>query len=229
MLADLITWINGNYLTLFLVMLAGACFALAGLIGVIVFRRKDLTLGEHLTVRFETPPPVYPPRAPKAHLAREDPDTGVVPRIPGATRELSPQLAAVARYLDAVDAEETAALTPIEGLREERIDEVPAEVLQRVRDGLADLGPVCPICGAPFHAVCPSAPKAETLSAVFAKQYLPEHQPTQEIDLCPLTTQDIVIDAAAPHFAETFTRHPRAELGTQELSGSLARAKESAA
>lgn len=129
-------------------------------------------------------------------------DTHVFARIPGATPDaaVAPQFAALSRYLEAVDqnAETTAALTPIVGLREERIEEVPDEVLQRVRDGLA--------------------PKSA-----------PEE--TQVVDLCPLTTQDIEVPFAepAPVFQATFGEHPRAELGTQELSGSLARAKEQAA
>lgn len=125
--------------------LAGLCFALAGLVGVIVLRRRDLTLG---------PPPVDIPTviapAPfpgptRPPTVREDADTGVIPRIPGAT---AADHAARERYLAAVDeAIEQAqvvcdeiALVPIDGLREERIDEVPdevpVEVIERVAAGL---------------------------------------------------------------------------------------------
>lgn len=207
MLADFLTWI---WPALPMFLFAGCCFVLAGGIWLFFIRRHEQVMPQIPPVDEPATVAITTEVKPEANYRRADDDTRVItPGIPGATPPLTPQLAAVARYLDDVDAVAMAAtvvhdelvLAPIEGLRH-----IPSP----------DLGPVCPFCGAPFHAVCPSAPKNA-----------PEQ--TQVVDLCPLTTQDIEIDSSAPHFAETFTRHPRAELGTQELSGSLARAKESAA
>jgi hypothetical protein len=166
-------------------------------------------------------PPVVEPaavpaaRPPKSHAAREDDDTHVIPGIPGA---LPPETVAVQRFVEAVD-EATVVLAeavqpPLQML-------VTAwETFEQI-EGLRIIpssGPVCPTCGGPFgNCQC------------YSKSAPMDSGETQVVDLCPLTTQDIEIDSSAPHFAETFTRHPRAELGTQELSGSLARAKESAA
>lgn len=181
--------------------LAGLCFLLAGLIGVIVFRRRDLTvddrdlvIGEYVVKPYIPEASIVPamPVAPNYH--RPDADTHVIPGIPGATPPLSPQLAAVARYLDDVDqaADETVeivtAFDQIEGLRV-----------------IPSAGPVCPVCGGPWHAVCPSAPKAAD---------------EQLVDDCPLTTQDLVIPTYGdtPVHREIADREP-----TQELSGRVAK------
>lgn len=204
MLADLAIWINTHYLTLLMLMFAGACFVLAGAIWWIAIRRLEMTMGDPVIPVVVEPAdtaihsPIQP--QPNYHRSGEYP---VVPRIPGAAPNLLPGLAAVARYLDTLDRQPQ----PIPGLREERIEQVPDEVIERVRAGLA--GPT------------PSAPK--TLSAALAQRYLPEHQPTQEIDLCPLTTQDIVIPAEgeAP-FAEAVAEHRNRQRETQELSAHIA-------
>lgn len=68
---------------------------------------------------------IHPQRAVAANYRRPDSDTGVVPRIPGATPEA---------------------------------------------------GPVCPFCGGPWHALCPSAPKErsdETVEIPFATEPVP--------------------------------------------------------
>lgn len=204
MLADLVVWINTHYLSLFLLMLAGFCFALAGLIWVFIVRRREVVLGEPdvPTVVEPADTTIHSPIQPQPNYHRSG-EYPVVPRIPGAAPNLLPGLAAVARYLDTLDRQPQ----PIPGLREERIEQVPDEVIERVRAGLA--GPT------------PSAPK--TLSAALAQRYLPEHQPTQEIDLCPLTTQDIVIPAEgeAP-FAEAVAEHRNRQRETQELSAHIA-------
>lgn len=151
---------------------AGCCFVIAGVIWLVAIRRHEVTMG---------PPPRKLTDPPTVVLPRADSVTEVIPRIPGATPD---QLVAVARMLDAVDraADETAALTPIVGLREERID----------------LGPVCPICGGPFHPVCPSAP------GVFPP-----------FDECPLTTGEIEIPTLGetPVHAGIASREPTRDLG----------------
>lgn len=188
MLADLAAVLTEHYDSLLLLMLAGACFVLAGLLGIFVWRRRDVVLGEPdvPTVVEPADTAIQSTVQPQPNYHRSDTITA---RIPGATPVLTPQLAAVARYLDA---ETTHA---IEGLRV-----IPSP----------DLGPVCPTCGGPWHALCPSAPKSG-----------PEE--TQVVDLCPLTTQDIQIpdDEPTPQYAAT----PAGD-ATQDLAGSLARAKE---
>jgi hypothetical protein len=182
--------------------------------------------------------------APNYH--RDDDDTQVIrPHIPGATPEERTEVepAELAPFLEAVD-EMTVVLADATGVPRELLarpgvsawetfEQIPGlrviehgeepvtdELLTRVRDGLR--GPVCPTCGGPFgNCSCygqKSAPK--------------ESDATQVVDLCPLTTHEFEVPVATgepPLFAETFERHPSAELGTQELSGSLARAKECAA
>ncbi len=209
MLADFLAWINGHFLSLLLLMLAGACFLFAGLIGIIVFRRKDLTLGEHLTVRFETPEPVCPPRAVKSH--RADEETVVVPGIPGAlpprhaptiatlTGADPDQWVAQQDWIAAIDtaADATDAVTQaIEGLRV-----IPSAELWPAA------GPTCVTCGGPFGAC-----------ACYGQKSAPEE--TQVVDLCPLTTQDIEI----PTFGETPEHRAIADREpTQELSRKVAK------
>ncbi len=166
---------------------AGCCFVLAGVIWLFFIRRHEQAM-PHIPPVDEQATFVIPSPSPPANYQR--------PRIPGATPELSAQLAAVARHLADVDAVAAETTHAIEGLRV-----IPSP----------DLGPVCPICGAPVHAVCPSAPKSAPT------------EETQVVDLCPLTTQDIEI----PTFGETPEHRAIADREpTQELSGSLARAKE---
>lgn len=194
MLADLLTWIWPALPYLFA---AGGCFVLAG--GLWLFLARDDQAMPHIPPVDEQATFVIPSPGPPANYHRP-----AAARIPGATPVLTPQLAAVARHLADVDAAATETTHAIEGLRV-----IPSP----------DLGPVCPFCGGPWHAVCPSAPRSAPT------------EETQVVDLCPLTTQDIVVPFAepAPAFQATFDHHPRAELGTQELSGSLKRAKEAAA
>lgn len=90
----------------------GVAEVIGGLIAIVylIVTWGGVTLGPDPEI-----PPVDPPAAPvirspspPANYRRPDSDTGVVPRIPGATPEA---------------------------------------------------GPVCPFCGGPWHALCPSAPK----------------------------------------------------------------------
>lgn len=188
MLADFLAWVLRFAPWAFL---AGLCFLLAGLVGVMVFRRREVTIGPDPVippVRQPGPFRVPSPPAP-ANYHRPDADTHVIPGIPGATPPLSPQLRAVARYLDAQAADDTVPLTPIAGLREERIE----------------AGPVCATCGGPFGACTCNIRASEQ---------------TQVVDLCPLTTQDLVIPTYGdtPVHREIADREP-----TQELSGPVAK------
>jgi hypothetical protein len=89
--------------------------------------------------------PLHPAQDVQPNYARDDSDTHVIPHIPGATPADTMAAAALERFLNAVDAaaEEAAVvcdetgLTPIDGLREERIEDVPTEAIERVRTGLA--------------------------------------------------------------------------------------------
>lgn len=115
MLADLFVWINTHYISVLLLMLAGACFVLAGMLGIFIWRRRDVVLGEPDAPTW-TEPTVATPLPPKAHYRRDD-DTQVIPGIPGA---LPPETVAVERFIDAVD-EATVAIAAMTG--------VPTEML----------------------------------------------------------------------------------------------------
>lgn len=191
---------------------AGGCFILAGAIWWAAIARhnatldataddRDIVLGEYAVRPYIPPAPIVPAQTVEPNYHRPDADTHVIPGIPGATPPLSPQLRAVARYLDGRAADETVeivtaweAAEPVEGLRV-----------------IPSTGPVCPICGAPFHAVCPSAPKSS--------------EQTQVVDLCPLTTQDIEV----PTYGHTPVHRAIADREpTREMSGTVARALEAA-
>lgn len=188
MLADFLAYV---WPALPMFFFAGLCFVLAGTIWLVAIRRHEVALGPDPVI-----PPVHQPgpfRVPSppapANYHRPDADTHVIPGIPGATRPLSPQLRAVARYLDAQAADDTVPLTPIAGLREERIE----------------AGPVCATCGGPFGACTCNIRASEQ---------------TQVVDLCPLTTQDLVIPTYGdtPVHREIADREP-----TQELSKTVAK------
>lgn len=105
---------------------AGLCFVLAGGIWLVAIRRHELAMGPDPVVpsvaetTFVIPSPPAPP-----NYHRPDADTGVVPRIPGATRQPGST-----------------------GIETDQVEQAA--------------GPVCPVCGGPFHPVCPSAPKERT-------------------------------------------------------------------
>ncbi len=220
MLADFLTWIWPALPAFFL---AGVCFVIAGVIWLVAIRRHELAMGPDPEI---PPVPAAPPAtipsapAPPNYVRREDQDTHVVARIPGATPVLSPQLAAVARYLDDVDAatEATAAVHRELGV-------TAWETFEQI-EGLRVIpssGPRCPTCGGPFgNCACyqKSAP-------MFATEPTPspvrEPEETQEIDLCPLTTQDIRIpdDEPTPQYAAT----PAGD-ATQELSARMAKIRD---
>jgi hypothetical protein len=208
MLTDLAAaWINTHYLTLLLLMLAGACFVLAGMLCIFVVRHRDVVLGDDEVPTYVPPVPTKILLPAHSHAAREDAE--VIPSIPGATRELTDFLA------DVEDV--TAALRVIEHEEEA----VTAELIQRVRDGLK--GPVCPTCGGPFgNCACYGQIKSGSEKGSEA---------TQVIDLCPLTTLAFEIPAAEPTpvFGALFKAYPHAELTTQNLTAALERAKESVA
>lgn len=173
MLADFLTWIWPALPAFFL---AGVCFVIAGVIWLVAIRRHEVASDPQIPPVDEQATFVIPSPSPPPNYQR--------PRIPGATPELSPQLAAVARHLADVDAVAAETTHAIEGLR---------------------------VIPSPKFATEP------TPSPVRAQEE------TQEIDLCPLTTQDIEI----PTFGETPEHRAIADREpTQELSGSLARAKE---
>lgn len=194
---------------------AGGVFILIGGLGIWLYRRD--VAPTPLPHKLAAPPVVR--FAPPPRHARPDEDTHVIPSIPGAMRPqvvqevqevqeqhqagpvLSPQLRAVARMLDAVDrsADETVVLTPIAGLREERIE----------------AGPGCPTCGGPFGAC-----------TCYGQKSAPTSEATQVVDLCPLTTQDIEVrtDETMPIHADIADREP-----TQELSKTVAKILEATA
>lgn len=171
--------------TLPLFFLAACCFVLGGFIWLVAIRRHDLSLG---------PDPVLPPVVHVDHpLAdeRADADTHVVAYIPGATpaesaltdRRIPPYMLADPPPDDDYVCDEII-IGP--KLRQETGPSV--EDLDRLAARLCaapDLGPVCPFCGGPWHAQCPSAPK--------------------RADDCPLTTDEIRIptDETVPLYAAT--------------------------
>jgi hypothetical protein len=213
MLTDLAAaWINTHYLSLLLLMLAGACFVLAGMLCIFVVRHRDVVLGDDEVPTYV--PPATVPIPLRSRHRREDADTHVIPSIPGAA---PPEVTKVlAEFLDDVE-EATTVLRVIEHEEEA----VTAELLQRVRDGLK--GPVCPTCGGPFgNCTCYGQSKSGSEKGSEA---------TQVIDLCPLTTLAFEIPAAEPTpvFGALFQAHPHAELTTQNLTAALERAKESVA
>jgi hypothetical protein len=201
MLADLAALTVEHYNSLLLIMLAGACFALAGMLAIFIWRRRDVVMGEPDVPTYVPPTPtriLLPPRH-----RREDADTRAIPYIPGATRVL-------AEFLDDVE-DVTTALRVIE-----HDEPVTAELLQRVRDGLT--GPACPTC--PFGNCTCYGQKNSDMGF--------DYPPSDE---CPLTTGEIEIptEGESPLFRQTFVRYPHAELTTQNLTAALERAKESVA
>lgn len=192
----------------------GMILIVGGIVGLAWIFRYELGYDEP-----EIPPVVDPDRTaiisavrPEPNYHRSDDDTHVFARIPGATPT------------PAADISDEQLAAVVDGLRHlpsgpelvRFLDALDADV--RVLDAA---GPVCPTCGGPFGACACYGQKSAPMDS----------GETQVVDLCPLTTQDLpkIPDVEPPLFAETFTRHPRAELGTQELSGSVARAKGSAA
>lgn len=206
----------------------GCAMFLGGLyaIGWLIVNWGGVTLGPDPVIPHVEQPTdtaIHPAVQAEPNYHRSDADTHVLPMIPGATppkvpdeppvakvadeplvADLSPQLAAVARYLGDADA-------VLDALAE------PAQVIEGLRViPSPDLGPVCPFCGGPWHANCPSAPKSAPT------------EETQVVDLCPLTTQDIEIprEGEAPfHDAMAAASNQ----STQELSAAVRRAKERAA
>jgi hypothetical protein len=170
----------------------GVALQLGGLFAIVwvIARWGGVTLG---------PPPRKLAAPPAAVLPRVDSDTGVVARIPGATPEvpkertedgealpvvlpfaaLAPQIAALGRYLAAVDAstEElaVAADVTVELVRDGNhtaAAEVDEAILRRVVDGLREPDPVPEVA-----------------------------------DDCPLTTQEIPpLDQALPEYETTVRR-----------------------
>jgi hypothetical protein len=139
------------------------------------------------------PPVVEPvtapiPRPPKSHAAREDDDTHVIPMIPGATPPRE----------DIADEQLVAGLRQLPcGPELARfLDDVDADIRATIA-----VGPICGTCGRPAGK-CQCAPTEET----------------QVVDLCPLTTQDIVVPFAEPT-PEFDTTVQRAD--TQELSAHM--------
>lgn len=201
------------------VVIYGAGMVVGGLVAIVylIVTWGGVTLGPDPVIPPVVQPQAFRPPSPKPRARREEADTHVIARIPGATPD---QWVAQQRWIEAVDdaTRELGEFTRVEGLRviphaEERIEEVPDEVLQRVRDGLR--GPVCPTCGGPFG-------NCQCYSQKFATE--PTPSPVREPD--PLdVTQDIVVPFAepAPAYQETFGKHPAAELGTQELSEKVAK------
>lgn len=217
MLADLAAWIVTHYGSLLLMMLAGACFVAAGMLAIFIWRRRDVVLGPVDAPTFTAPEPHAPPRPPKSHAAREDADTEVIPRIPGATPE--PDL----------------------------VDRMIALAVQ------AQAQPVCPFCGGPWHALCPSAPKERTeeevaesapigrippyiagpiLRVIPSAELWPEEpkppvdEPTQVVDLCPLTTQDLEIPTWEPPIAREVAAFRASRSETQDLTVRLDQIKD---
>lgn len=155
--------------------LAACCFVLGGFIWLVAIRRHD-ALGP-LPAKLADPP------------ARIDADTAVIPRIPGASLEES-ALGRIPPYMLA-DPPPDDDYVCDEIIIGPKLREVTGPTVAEL-DALAarlraapDLGPVCPFCGGPWHAQCPSAPK--------------------RADDCPLTTDEIRIptDETVPLYAAT--------------------------
>ncbi len=204
MLADflwlVLAFANHHFVLGMTLVVVGALLTAGGLAGIIVIRRRDLSIATEVPVF--TPPTVAVPRPPRSHAAREDADTGVIPRIPGAT----PEAVALARWerdFEEFGAAITDVLDP--GLRVIPHTEPLPAWPPRESEVVAVARPVCPVCGGPAGGCTCHIQAAD----------------------CPLTTVELVVPTAeaSPLYGETFTEHPFVDLGTQELSGSLARAK----
>ena len=127
--------------------LAGMCFVLAGCIWIAVFRRTR-PLPRKLA---EPPAPHRPLLPPKSHAAREDSDTGVIPQVGGPVGKM-----------------------PV-------IGETGCALVLPPRPGIPgatpQAAPVCPVCGGPWHAVCPSKERTEGV-AESALVRIPPYAPT---------------------------------------------------
>lgn len=205
-----------------LVLIAGGVFGLAWIF------RYELGYDEP-----EIPPVVQPDAdrtaivsavMPEPNYHRSDDDTHVIPGIPGA---LPPRTGGTYTGPPFVlDESGPAALvippktTPVDHLARRPYVALQGETIPGLRViPSAELwpaaGPVCPTCGGPFgNCQC------------YSQKSAPEE--TQVVDLCPLTTQDIVVpsEGEAP-FHDAMARE--SNQSTRDLSGSLARAKERAA
>lgn len=184
----------------------GAGMVVGGVIAIVylIATWGGVTLGPDPVIPpVAAPDTVVLPRPPKSHAAREDDDTHViVARIPGATPELTPQLAAVARYLDDVEAV-TEATTAVH----HELGVTAWETFERV-EGLRVIpssGPTCPTCGGPFGAC-----------ACYGQKSAPKPDPLD-------VTQDIVVPFAEPPIAEAVAEHRNRQRETQELSAHMAK------
>jgi hypothetical protein len=165
-----------------------------------------VTLGPDPVMPAVEQPTVPIPRPPKAHLRIEDAETRAIPGIPGATPPVVEEF--IAAVDEATRALAEAAQPPAQMLATawETFEQIPG---LRV---IPSAGPVCPTCGGPFgNCQC------------YSQKSAPKEEQTQVVDLCPLTTQDIVIpDEAEAPVAEQVAEHRNRHRETQELSGHMA-------
>lgn len=200
-----------------LVLIAGGVFGLAWIF------RYELGYDEP-----EIPPVVDPDRTAIISAVRPEPnyhrdDTHVIPGIPGA---LPPRTGGTYTGPPLVLDESGCALVPprpFDHLARRPYVALQGETIPGLRViPSAELwpaaGPVCPTCGGPFGACACYSQKSAPMDS----------EETQVVDLCPLTTQDIVVpsEGEAP-FHDAMARE--SNQSTRDLSGSLARAKECAA
>lgn len=176
---------------------AGACFVVAGTIWWVAIRRHNALVDTPtIPVVVHRDYPLAVDTHPR-HL-RDDNDTCVIGRVP-------PYLPALADPPPDDDDYVHDEIIIGPKLRQETGPSV--EDLDRLAARLRttpDLGPVCPFCGGPWHAQCPSAPKSA-----------PE---------CPLTTDEIRI----PTTGDTPEFEAQRRGDTCELSAKLAKARDAA-
>lgn len=174
----------------------------------LVFHRAEVTMGPDPVVpAVDAEPTVAIALPPKAHAARDDADTHVLPAIQGA---LPPRTGGtLTNPIFVLDDGPPALVLPPRN--EERTETVSVEHLTR-----------------PYVAL-----QGETIPGLrvipSVGELWPEEQKsaptevTQVVDLCPLTTHELEVPQieATPLFRETFGRHPSAELHTTDLTVSL--------
>jgi hypothetical protein len=104
-------------------------------------------------------------------------------------------------------------------------------VVPHIPGATPQAGPVCPVCGGPWHPVCPSAPKARTeeITVALAPQLAALGRFFSAVDEaqvdalrpdCPLTTQEIPPLLDAPDYDTTVRR-----TATRDLSALMEKVK----